>query len=144
MDGTSSGHREIHCPGHPGLLLAPDDGGEQKRKETEMKTKSDEISILKEAVARLGQNSYCGPWLRDIIGQIEMEIRSDYPPSPSLVQAERDCNILRELTRAETHQMLASAQSQAKKILADAECSVRDLRERAAVMLREMSLKLAR
>jgi len=43
-------------------------------------TKSQEIQIIREAIAKLGQNSYCGPWLADQLPAIESAITSDYPP----------------------------------------------------------------
>jgi hypothetical protein len=43
-------------------------------------TKSQEIQIIREAIAKLGVNSYCGPWLADQLPSIESAITSDYPP----------------------------------------------------------------
>ena len=43
-------------------------------------TKSDEVQILRETIAKLGQNSYCGAWLADQLPSIESAITSDYPP----------------------------------------------------------------
>jgi hypothetical protein len=43
-------------------------------------TKSQEISILRDTIARLGADSYCGPWLAGQLGAIESAINSDYPP----------------------------------------------------------------
>ncbi|MEI8280792.1 MAG: hypothetical protein WCG75_00160 [Armatimonadota bacterium] len=44
-------------------------------------TKSQEISILLDTIARLGPDSYCGPWLSGQIGAIESAINSDFGPS---------------------------------------------------------------
>jgi hypothetical protein len=43
-------------------------------------TKSQEIQIIREAIEKLGVNSYCGPWLTDQLPSIESAITSDYPP----------------------------------------------------------------
>ena len=43
-------------------------------------TKSQELQILRETIAKLGQNSYCGAWLADQLPSIESAIASDYPP----------------------------------------------------------------
>lgn len=43
-------------------------------------TKSDELQILREAILRLGSDSYLGPWLADQLPSIESAIASDYPP----------------------------------------------------------------
>ena len=43
-------------------------------------TKSDEIQILRNTIAKLGKDSYCGAWLADQLPSIESAIASDYPP----------------------------------------------------------------
>ena len=43
-------------------------------------TKSQEIEILRETIAKLGKDSYCGAWLADQLPAIESAITSDYPP----------------------------------------------------------------
>lgn len=43
-------------------------------------TKAQEIEIIREAIARLGSGSYCGPWLAGQLGAIESALSSDYPP----------------------------------------------------------------
>jgi F0F1-type ATP synthase membrane subunit b/b' len=40
-------------------------------------SKDAEIALLRETVARLGDDSYTGPWLREQLPQIESAIRSD-------------------------------------------------------------------
>lgn len=54
-------------------------------------TKSQEIEILLEAAAKLGNNSYCGPWLAGIAEEVRSEIRSDFMPSPSITQTVKLC-----------------------------------------------------
>ena len=43
-------------------------------------TKSQELQILRETIAKLGKDSYCGAWLADQLPSIEFAITSDYPP----------------------------------------------------------------
>jgi hypothetical protein len=43
-------------------------------------TKSQEIEILKETIVKLGNDSYCGPWIAGQLGAIESAINSDYLP----------------------------------------------------------------
>jgi hypothetical protein len=43
-------------------------------------TKSEEIQVIREAILRLGSDSYLGPWLADQLPSIESAIASDYPP----------------------------------------------------------------
>lgn len=42
--------------------------------------KSEEIAILREAAKKLGPNSYIGPWLLEVIPQVEWAIKSDFLP----------------------------------------------------------------
>jgi hypothetical protein len=50
-------------------------------------TKEAELSILRDTIARLGRNSYLGPWLEDQLPWIESDIRSDIPPMSSYSQS---------------------------------------------------------
>ena len=50
-------------------------------------TKNDELSILRDAIARLGPHSYLGPWLEDQLPWIESDMRSDIPPMSSYSQS---------------------------------------------------------
>jgi hypothetical protein len=34
-------------------------------------TKQEEIQVLRDAAARLGASSYCGPWLLEVIAAVE-------------------------------------------------------------------------
>lgn len=43
-------------------------------------TKNDEIAILKDAAARLGKDSYLGPWLERAIPNLKQDIESDFYP----------------------------------------------------------------
>ena len=43
-------------------------------------TKSQEIEILRDTIAKLGRDSYLGPWLADQMPSIESALASDYPP----------------------------------------------------------------
>lgn len=61
-------------------------------------TKSDEIQILREAAARLGPESYCGPWLAEIIPFIEQDIRSDFVPASIEAARKEAARIISEAT----------------------------------------------
>ena len=43
-------------------------------------TKSEEIEILRDTIAKLGRDSYCGAWLSDQLPSIESALSSDYLP----------------------------------------------------------------
>lgn len=70
---------------------------------THIPSKSEEIAILRETVAKLGPLSYCGPWLSQQIDGIERDIRSDYPVCADYNATVRECA-----------QMKANAESWAK------------------------------
>lgn len=52
-----------------------------------MKTKAQELAILDNAIALLGPDSYLGPWLKSIRGEVERDVRSDLAPDYSLAAA---------------------------------------------------------
>lgn len=47
-------------------------------------TKAQEIALLDEFIAKLGKESYLGPWLAASRGEIVRDITSDIIPSPML------------------------------------------------------------
>jgi hypothetical protein len=86
--------------------------------------KSEEIQILREAIAKLGQNSYCGPWLTDQLPAIESAITSDYPPEAyafSIQGARIHCEKLIRAANEESAAIERRAKSEAEKIR-DAAC----------------------
>jgi len=61
-------------------------------------SKTDELEILREAVAKLGPGSYCGPWLAGQIPGIEADIRGDVVPLADwhADRLEREADALRQ------------------------------------------------
>ena len=49
-------------------------------------TKQDEINILRDAVKRLGPDSYCAGWLADQLPAIEQSLASDIFPSQTFAE----------------------------------------------------------
>ena len=87
-------------------------------------TKSEETQIIREAIAKLGQNSYCGPWLADQLPAIESAIASDYPPEAyafSIREARIHCEKLIKAANEESAAIEKRAKSEAEKIR-DAAC----------------------
>lgn len=74
-------------------------------------TKSEEIGILRNTTAALGTDSYCGPWLAEQIQFIASDIRSDFPPSPTLKAAE----VIVEAARASAAEIVADAEREAAR-----------------------------
>ena len=82
-------------------------------------TKSDEIQILRETIAKLGQNSYPGPWLADQLPSIESAITSDYPPEVyvlSIVAARRQADEIISNAKDEADAIEKRAKIEAEKL----------------------------
>jgi len=75
-------------------------------------TKHQEIEILRDTIARLGPDSYCGPWLSGQLGAIESAMASDYSPA---CYALSPSEALKESMR-----LIQEAKADAAKIRADA------------------------
>lgn len=75
-------------------------------------SKDAEIALLRDTVARLGTDSYTGPWLAEQLPQIAAAIRSDLLAG------------VRALTVAE-------AEAEAKRIVANAEADAHEIRGKA-------------
>lgn len=82
-------------------------------------TKSQEIEILRDTIARLGRDSYCGAWLADQLPAIEMAITSDCLPEVYAFSI-REANIHSEkiikLATDESAQILTDARKEADQI----------------------------
>jgi hypothetical protein len=82
-------------------------------------TKSEEIQILRDTIAKLGKDSYCGAWLSDQLPSIESAIASDYPPEIYAFSI-REANIHSEkiikLATDESAAIEKRAKSEAEKI----------------------------
>lgn len=99
--------------------------------------KSQEIDILREAAAKLGDDSYCGPFLTMLIPQIEQTILSDLAVEFDIRRANADCVDVRERARKEAEDIMASAQSKASAILAAAKEQAEELRKSAVAKLQD-------
>lgn len=91
-------------------------------------TKSQEIQIIRDAIALLGVNSYCGPWLADQLPSIESAIASDYPPEAyafSLREAHIHCEKLIAMAKDESAAIEKRAKADAEK-LREAACKFND------------------
>lgn len=81
-------------------------------------TKSDELQVIREAISKLGPDSYLGPWLADQLPSIESALASDYPPEAyalSIREARIHCETLVNQAKKESEAILARAKADAEK-----------------------------
>lgn len=50
-------------------------------------TKAKELEILDQTIEKLGEDSYLGPWLKQVKFEVEQMVRSDYFPTVNLTEA---------------------------------------------------------
>ena len=83
--------------------------------------KQDEIETLRKTAEKLGENSYCGPWLLDQLPQIEQDIRSDFFPQITWTESRRiqDQHLANAKTQAEF--LLKQAKDKADRMIQDAQ-----------------------
>lgn len=86
-----------------------------------MRTKAEEIELLKRTAAELGPDSYCGAWLAEVADHVERDIAADLPPVPSVDAWRRYCV-----------EMQADAKDRADGILAAATDKARDREAKAS------------
>lgn len=82
-------------------------------------TKSQEIQIIREAIEKLGQNSYCGAWLADQLPSIESALASDYLPEVyaiSIHEARIHCEKLINQAKDESAAIEKRAKADAEKL----------------------------
>lgn len=60
-----------------------------KKDKTNPMTKKQELEIIAEAASRLGPDSYLGPWLTQLLPELEQAMRSDTIPQITITDAVR-------------------------------------------------------
>jgi len=104
--------------------------------------KSQEIETLREVAAKLGPDSYCGPWLSSVADEVKDEIRSDFFPSPSIAATKKECDKMRELARAAATEFENTARAKADAIVKEATDRAGRIVDRAAAGLRDALAEL--
>jgi hypothetical protein len=99
-------------------------------------TKQEEIQILTRAAAELGPDSYLGPWLTSILGELERDIRSDILPTIMLAEARARCFAIMAEAGLKAVDIRTAAFREADNIRAAANKDAAEARTRAAVALR--------
>lgn len=103
-------------------------------------TKDQELEILRDTIARLGPNSYVGPWLLDQLPWIESDMRSDIPPMSSYSQ----CRTVRAEELEENRKRIADMESQAQVRIGHLEDRIVRTYCSAASYLRDLACQLER
>ncbi len=98
--------------------------------------KESELDILRAAVAALGPQSYCGPWLAEQLAGIEKDIRSDFYPMHSRAQSLREIEQAGEFARTRNAELIANAQTRVAEIEKNARNELARIQGRAANALR--------
>lgn len=100
--------------------------------------KSEEIAILKDAAARLGLESYCGPWLLSVIAQVEADITADHPPSPTIEATRAHCEAMLEQAKTRREELDGISQAKRQQFEQRADSIREDLGSRLRDALRQL------
>jgi multidrug resistance efflux pump len=79
-------------------------------------TKNQELLELKSLSAKLGPDSYIGPWLASIIPEIECDVRSDLQPMITWFEARKQAAQAINDARKEYERIIQEAQQHASRI----------------------------
>jgi len=109
-----------------------------------MKSKAQEIQILRDAITTLGADTYLGPWLGALVDEVERDIRGDLFPCRTLRDTQAECNLQMETTNRLCREHKESVRKECEKLLADASKQCDSLRGRCGqqlyAALREINL----
>jgi hypothetical protein len=78
-------------------------------------SKSEEIAILLQAAEKLGPDSYCGAWLKEVAQNVEADIRADMPPSPTISAWRKYCAEIEATAKERANDILSAAIDDANK-----------------------------
>jgi hypothetical protein len=95
-----------------------------------MITKKEELEIINQTIAKLGPNSYLGPWLSSVRFELEAAIRSDLVPEVSLKQTSEQCARMVESAKRESQNITNRAKYKADEIMDAAQTATEKARTR--------------
>jgi hypothetical protein len=96
-----------------------------------MITKDQELATLRETAAKLGPNSYLGPWMESVAFELEAMMRADSFPCVSLTESAEQADKILARAERKAEQIIANAKRDAE----DRERLVDDQRERARALI---------
>ena len=80
-----------------------------------MITKKEELAIINETIAKLGENSYLGPWFLSVRHELEAMMRADSFPRISLAEAKDHALQIVKEGEKKAEQIIAKAEKEAEK-----------------------------
>ena len=84
-------------------------------------TKSTEIHLLNTLADTLGEDSYCGPWLKNEIPFLERDMKGDIPPTSSWKETRRLHDGMLATAKEHAENIVKTANEKAGKIICAAE-----------------------
>jgi hypothetical protein len=99
-------------------------------------TKAQELAILDDVIAKLGAQSYLGPWLSSVRAEVERDVRSDWAPMYLPSVALRDAADIIKGAEQVRSERIAQAQETAGRIHATAVEQSAQVRRQTADALR--------
>lgn len=90
-------------------------------------TKDQELDIIREAISKLGQDSYLGPWLKYVIKSVEMDIRGDVRPAITPSDSLKMCEEKLAAAQRVADRKILDANKEAKRIKTAAISNIRGL-----------------
>jgi hypothetical protein len=102
-------------------------------------TKAEEILVIQDAINTLGPNSYIGPWLKEVLPQIQWAITSDFLPDveiASIQDATRQAADIIEKANNRANTIIAQANTRAASTLKESNEYTQKQRETAINSLR--------
>lgn len=81
-----------------------------------MITKKEELEIITETIAKLGEKSYLGPWLLSVRHELESMMRADSFPSISLAGSEERARLIIERAQRDAQKITNKAENKAAEI----------------------------
>jgi cell division septum initiation protein DivIVA len=111
-------------------------------KETTM-TKATEIALLDATIAKFGENSYLGPWLKEVRHDLVADIQNDLTPNADLPsKAYAKAREIEETAKAFAKREVEQARAEAEKIIAKAREEADGVRRHAKYVLQEAAGRL--
>ena len=83
--------------------------------DNDMRTKQEEIDLLRQTAAELGKDSYCGPWLAEVADHVESDIRADMLPVPTVGAWRRYCGEMQAEAKDRADGIIAAATDKARE-----------------------------